>query len=57
MAKRKPRTYEPVQARRSKKAKVLGAESLKRVSAFDLRKEAFVAAIRKGKDRSMVGGR
>jgi hypothetical protein len=38
---------------RSKRIKLTPEESLKRMQAFDERKEAFIAAIGKGKNRSV----
>ena len=52
MAK-KPRPTKAPQASRAKRVKLSPDESLKRVQAFDQRKEMFVAAIRKGKNRSV----
>jgi hypothetical protein len=40
-------------ARRAQRIKLAPEESLKRMQAFDKRKEAFVAAVRKGKNRSV----
>lgn len=52
MAK-KPRQTKQPQAGRSKRVKLSPDESLKRVKEFDQRKEAFIAALRKGKNRSV----
>ena len=52
MAK-KSRPNKQAQTARSKRIKLSPEESLKRVQDFEQRKEAFVAAIRKGKDRSV----
>ena len=52
MAK-KLRQSKPSQTGRTKRAKLSPDESLTRVNAFDQRKEAFIAAIRKGKNRSV----
>ena len=52
MAK-KPRLNPLPQTGRAKRVKLSAEESLKRVKAFDQRKEMFVAAIRKGKNRSV----
>ena len=38
---------------RAERIKLAPEESLKRMQAFDKRKEAFVAAVRKGKNRSV----
>ena len=38
---------------RADRVKLTPEESLKRMQAFDKRKEAFVAAVRKGKNRSV----
>ena len=40
-------------ARRPERVKLTAAESLKRMQAFSKRKETFVAAVRKGKNRSV----
>ena len=40
-------------AERAERAKLTAAESLKRLQEFGKRKEHFVAAVRKGKDRSV----
>ena len=40
-------------AGRSERIKLTHGESLKRMQTFDKRKEAFVAAVRKGKNRSV----
>jgi hypothetical protein len=50
---KKPRNTKPVHPGRSGRVKLSPEESLKRVKAFDQRKEAFIAAIRKGKNRSV----
>ena len=52
MAK-KPRQSKQPQTGRSKRIKLSPEESLKRVKEFDKRKEAFIAALRKGKNRSV----
>jgi len=52
MAK-KPKQAKPVASGRSERVKLSAEESLKRMKAFDARKEAFIAAIRKGKNRSV----
>jgi hypothetical protein len=52
MAKKSRPTKLP-QTGRAKRVKLSPEESLKRVKEFDQRKEAFVAAIRKGKNRSV----
>ena len=52
MAKRIQKVNE-LKIERSRRAKVAPAESLKRMEAFNRRKEQFVAAIRKGKDRAV----
>ena len=40
-------------AQRTERGKLTAAESLKRLQEFAKRKEQFVAAVRKGKDRSV----
>ncbi|HEV3238706.1 MAG TPA: hypothetical protein VGZ25_17085 [Gemmataceae bacterium] len=40
-------------AGRSQRVRLTAEESVKRVSEFAQRKEAFVAAVRKGKDRGV----
>jgi hypothetical protein len=40
-------------AKRPERVKLTAAESLKRMQAFSKRKEALVAAVRKGKNRSV----
>jgi hypothetical protein len=42
-----------LQIERPPRAKLSPAESLKRMKGFDRRKEQFVAAVRKSKDRSL----
>jgi hypothetical protein len=49
---KKARPRQPVKAGRSERAKLSAEESLKRVREFSQRKEAFIAAIRKGKNLS-----
>jgi hypothetical protein len=51
MAK-KPRRN-PTKAGRSERVQLSAEESLKRVRQFAQRKEAFIAAVRKGKDRGV----
>ena len=43
----------PATGGRAERVKLTAEESLKRVRAFGKRKEAFVAAVRKGKNRSV----
>jgi hypothetical protein len=50
VAKKKPLLRE---AKRPERAKLTPEESLKRMQEFSKRKEAFVAAIRKSKDRGI----
>ena len=50
MAK-KPTRSQASKTSRSQRVKLSAEESLKRVREFAKRKEAFVAAVRKGKDR------
>lgn len=50
MAKRVQKVSE-LKVERPRRAKLAPAESLKRMGAFNRRKEQFVAAVRKGKDR------
>ena len=52
MAKSKKQTKSRP-AGRTERIQLTPAESLKRMQAFDKRKEAFVAAVRKGKNRSV----
>ena len=52
MAK-KPRRSQTVKAGRTQRVKLSAEESLKRVREFGKRKEAFVAAVRKGKNRGV----
>ncbi len=52
MAK-KPRRRLTVKASRSQRVKLTTEESLKRVREFAQRKEAFIAAVRKGKNRGV----
>ena len=52
MAK-KPRGSQTVKAGRTQRIKLSAEESLKRVREFTKRKEAFIAAVRKGKDRGV----
>jgi hypothetical protein len=52
MAKGKKRMNK-LPAERSQRAKLTGEESLKRLQEFTKRKEHFVAAVRKGKDRGV----
>ncbi|MCI0701124.1 MAG: hypothetical protein L0241_08575 [Planctomycetia bacterium] len=42
-----------VPTQRADRVKLTPEESLKRMQEFDKRKEAFVAAVRKGKNRSV----
>jgi hypothetical protein len=49
----KKREVQSVKAQRPKRAKLSAKESLKRVQEFHLRKEAFVAAVRKGAHRGV----
>jgi hypothetical protein len=52
MAKRKKRS-ESVPMGSTRRAKLTAEESLKRMEEFPERKEQFVAAVRKGKDRGL----
>jgi hypothetical protein len=52
MAKGKKQTKSR-QTGRAERVKLTPEESLKRMQAFDKRKGAFVAAVRKGKNRSV----
>jgi hypothetical protein len=52
MAKVKKRSKSAPRGR-MKRAKLTAEESLKRMEAFPVRKEQFVAAVRKNKDRSV----
>jgi hypothetical protein len=52
MAK-KPRNSQTPKASRSGRVKLSAEESLKRVRGFAQRKEAFIAAVRKGKSRGV----
>ena len=52
MAKRAQKVSE-LEIERSRQAKLAPAESLKRMEAFNRRKEQFVATVRKGKDRTV----
>ncbi len=52
MAKKKGRG-QAATAGRSERVKLTAEESLKRMQEFAKRKEDFVAAVRKGKDRSV----
>jgi hypothetical protein len=52
MAK-KPQRSQTVKASRTQRVKLSAEESLKRVREFARRKEAFIAAVRKGKDRGV----
>lgn len=51
MTKKKPAPKRTIQ--RPKRVKLSAKESLRRMEAFEQRKEAFVAAVRKGTDRSV----
>jgi len=52
MAKRAQKVSE-LKIERPRRSKLAPAESVKRMEAFDRRKEQFVAAVRKGKDRAV----
>ena len=52
MAKRKKRAND-LSVKRAEPIKVAPEESLKRLQEFAKRKEQFVAAVRKGKDRGV----
>jgi hypothetical protein len=52
MAKRAEKVSE-LQIERPPRAKLSAAESLKRMEGFDRRREQFVAAIRKSKNRDL----
>jgi hypothetical protein len=52
MAKRKVSKKSPISGR-SQRLKLSAEESLKRMQEFDQRKEAFIAAVRKGKNRGL----
>ena len=52
MAK-KSRRGQPAKAGRSQRVKLSAEESLKRVRQFAQRKEAFIAAVQKGKNRGV----
>ncbi len=52
MAKKTVRN-QPSKTSRSQRLKLSAEESLKRVRDFAERKEAFIAAVRKGKNRSV----
>ena len=52
MAKGKKRASRPP-AKRPERVKLTAEESLKRMREFAKRKEQFVAAVRKGKDRGV----
>ena len=52
MAKRAEKVTE-LKIERPPRAKLSAAESLKRMEAFGRRKEQFVAAVRKSKDRGL----
>ena len=52
MAKRAQKVSE-LKIERPRRAKLAPAKSLKRMEAFNRRKEQFVAAVRKGKDRTL----
>ena len=52
MAKGKKRV-KGLPSQRAKRAKLTAEESLKRLQEFAKRKEHFVAAVRKGKDRGV----
>jgi hypothetical protein len=53
MAKGKKRG-QAVSAERAERVKLTAEESLKRMQDFAKRKEQFVAAVRKGRDRSVL---
>ena len=44
---------QPAKSARSQRVKLSAEESLKRVQEFGQRKEAFIAAVRKGKSRGV----
>jgi len=50
---RKRKEIEEWQIERPQRAQLSAEESLKRMQEFDKRKEQFVAAVRKGKNRSV----
>ena len=52
MAK-KTRAAKPLKFERPKRIQLSAEESLKRMQTFSKRKERFIAAIRKGKDRGL----
>jgi hypothetical protein len=52
MAKRKKRV-KGLPTERADRARLTAQESLKRLQEFSKRKETFVAAVRKGKDRGV----
>ena len=52
MVKKRERAQEST-FQRPKRAKLSGKESLKRMREFSKRKENFIAAVRKGKNRSV----
>ena len=52
MAKSKKQNKE-LPAKRAEQTKLSAEESLKRMRAFDKRKERFIATVRKGKDRGV----
>jgi hypothetical protein len=45
-----------IRIERPERAKLSTEESLKRIKEFPKRKEAFIAAVRKGKNRSVSSG-
>jgi hypothetical protein len=55
MAK-KTEEIEEIRTERPRRAKLSAEESLQRMKDFPKRKEEFVAAVRKGKDRSISSG-
>ena len=52
MAKKKQAT-KPLEFKRPKRAKLSTEESLKRMQAFPMRKEKFIATVREGKSRGL----
>jgi hypothetical protein len=47
---KKPKEVQELKIERPKRAKLSEAETLKRMEAFDARKELFVAAVRKSQE-------
>ncbi len=54
--RKKPIATKNSAAKRAERVKLTAEESLKRMEEFPKRKESFVAAIRKGKNRGLSAG-